>query len=85
MTADLPTYTTEANTSAELLVLERSLCDQQSLSFVGGRPIQPQTAQMEAHPRRGMAAIARNHMTIDTGAPCLATKTQADVHAQEWC
>ena len=37
MTADLPAYTKQTNTSAELLALERSFNDHYCLCYRGGR------------------------------------------------
>ena len=85
MTGDLPAYTTEANTSADLVALERSLCDLHSLSDAGGRLVLPQGAEWRRNHEEEGAAIARNHMPVDTGAPCLARGTQADVLVQERC
>ena len=85
MTAALPAYTTEANTSADLLALERSLCDPHGLSYVGGRPVLPQGAQWRRIHGEEWAAIARNHMFLLTGAPCLVTGAQMDILTQERC
>ena len=85
MTADLPAYMTGANTSADLVALERSLCDPQSLSYAGGRLVLPQGAQWRRNHEEEGAAIARNHMPVDTGVSCLVRGTQADVLVQERC
>ena len=85
MTADLSAYTTKANTSADFLALERSLCDPHSLSYAGGRLVLPQGAQWRRNHEEEGAAIARKCMAVDTGAPCLARGTQADVLVQERC
>jgi len=59
MTADLSAYTTKANTSADFLAPERSLCDPHSLSYAGGRLVLPQGAQWRRNHEEDGAAIAR--------------------------
>jgi hypothetical protein len=85
MTADLSAYTTKANTSADFLALERSLCNPHSLSYAGGRLVLPQGAHGGATTRRMGQQSHGNHMPVDTGVSCLARGTQADVLVQEWC
>ena len=85
MTAALPAYRAEANTCADLVALERSLCDPQSLSNASGCLVLQQGAHWRRNHEEEGAAIARNHMPVDTGAPCLARGTQADVLVQERC